>query len=488
MEWLAEAFGSMLLNGVQSTLKSATNSTGSIQQYGLGLEKFMQSSSFLTTMRDSLAQQYFDRASQDYANNINVSNWNMQNQYNSPANQQKLFESAGYKYTPNGQGTTAGSVASASPVNGVNIAGLEGVRQQEAANEIARTQADTQRFSAGVNAMTSCLDAVMSARLKEAQAQKFEQDTINERFKQGYYQKFEQKIDEEILGMKVDNYVKEHTKDANIGIVQSNLDLLKKEMRKADYNLDLLELDVKYAPDRWEYQRSVWNSEKAIYQYEASLKETESYLRKTYGEEETKQRIGLLKQQYNLFAQQIQEMKFFNRDDYRQAVLDFTTAQASIMAADAGYWTNDAVKTSRVMYTQAEALLKHNEGVLSQNDMQAISHLKIEGLDGNAYEGYAAYQYLQQLQLEMQEYQAGANINAAAIGGSKFNQVMQLTGDIMSKLTGSMMNIGLGQSSMMNARTNRMNVGRSNFYQPANITNSVGSPEFYNRIISTRNF
>lgn len=478
----------MLLSGVQNTLKSATNSTGSIQQYGLGLEKFMQSSSFLTTMRDSLAQQYFDRASQDYSNNINVSNWNMQNQYNSPANQQKLFEQAGYKYTPNGQSTTAGTVSAASPVNGVNIAGLQGVRQQEAANEIARTQANTQRFSAGVNALTTCLDSVMSARLKEAEADKFEQDTLNERAKSGYYKKFEEKIDEEILGMKLDNYVKEHAKDANVGIVQANLDLLKKDMRKADYQLDLLELDVKYAPDRWDYQRSVWNSEKAIYQYESSLKETEAFLRKTYGEEETKQRIGLMKQQYSLFAQQIQEMKFFNRDDYRQALLDFTTAQAAILGADAGYWTNDAVKESRVMYTQAEALMKHNEGVLSSNDMQAISHLKIEGLDGNAYEGYAAYQYLQQLQIEMQKYQAGANINAAAIGGSKFNTVMQLTGDIMQKLTGSMMNVGLGQSSMMNARTNRMNVGRSNFYNPNSITNSFGSPEFYNHIMSTRNF
>lgn len=104
----------------------------------------------------------------DYANNIAIDNWNMQNAYNSPANQRKLYEEAGLNPALLYSGGASG-VSGAGSIDGAPSASMPGAGFNAAGPDVQGNL---------VSKFLALKDAQATIDLKEAQARQNDSQAI----------------------------------------------------------------------------------------------------------------------------------------------------------------------------------------------------------------------------------------------------------------------------------------------------------------------
>lgn len=287
----AAAGGSALTAAWISAAASTAATAGSTTATGIGKKKQQKRAIAFQREVNALNRQW---ALEDRA---------YMNSYNSPTNQRKLYADAGYVYNPNGE----------------NINSVDTAAPNAQAPDISPYTMD---YSGYGDAVSQGVNTIMAYKKMQSdiELQKKQEYGIDVAANVAAAQINE--MVERTLGMKLDNYIKDKTKDMSVEQatefteqVRTQTKIMAATLRECIANAGIAENAFANNPELWKHTKKIWESEEMQKGFEAKIAKFEFEMKSKYGDDMARTMRDMATTELEKAKEQLKNMKYFNQDE-----------------------------------------------------------------------------------------------------------------------------------------------------------------------------
>lgn len=397
---------------------------------------------------------YLNRNAQLY-DNAQQQKWNeemmdKQNAWNSPENQRRIYEDAGYKYNPNGQTIESAQAMGYNPNTATAQSGFDSGLAQQTAN------ASGALAQAAVGGLANVYESILGYKEQIARTNNINEQSAQAAAQTDYIKNSVSYMFEQTQGMKLDNMIKRATSAEQIDSIKTNAGILAVTLGRCKTDAEWQATMVsELGPDYWQFLKRQASASAEKMNWDAQMAKLNLDLDKLYKGAERKKALDVLGMQYKQMVEELKGMKFFNSDDwfeiqksYMNTCIDFTLGNIR---------QQNMTLTNEIDYDGKT----YNTYQFGQN-MQA----RLTALQGEKtfYEGANAAtdaivgaktlnSRIQSIndQADILHQTKDAQISSINWDGNKFNQGMQLFNQ-------TMMSVGIGTSSFLNYKYHKMDM------------------------------